>query len=70
MKLPGFISTFAEKMDAAFQWLGLYHQKIHVLSEMNKHIACTIDLAKKELGYLPEYSLKNGMVESLKELYS
>jgi nucleoside-diphosphate-sugar epimerase len=70
MKLPGFISTFAEKMDAAFQWLGLYHQKMHVLSEMNKHIACTIDLAKKELGYLPEYSLKNGMVESLKELYS
>ena len=70
MKLPGFISTFSEKMDTAFQWLGLYHQKIHVLSEMNKHIACKIDLAKKELGYLSEYSLKNGMRESLKEMYS
>ena len=29
-----------------------------------------IDLAKKELGYSPEYSLKNGMLNSLKELYN
>jgi len=70
LKLPNFVSTIAENTDAILQWCGYYHQKIHVLSEMNKHIACTIDLAKKELGYLPEYSLKNGMVESLKELYS
>jgi nucleoside-diphosphate-sugar epimerase len=70
MKLPGFVSVIAEKIDALLQKFGLYHQKIHVLSEMNKHIACKIDLAKKELGYLPEYSLINGMRESLKEMYS
>jgi nucleoside-diphosphate-sugar epimerase len=70
MKLPGFVSVFAEKIDALLQSMGLYHQKMHVLSEMNKHIACTIDLAKKELGYSPEYSLINGMRESLKEMYS
>ena len=57
-------------MDFLLQGLGLYHQKIHVLSEMNKHIACKISLAKKELGYLPEFSLVNGMRESLKEMYS
>ena len=70
MNLPGFVSVIAEKIDALLQSMGLYHQKIHVLSEMNKHIACKIDLAKKELGYLSEYSLKNGMRESLKEIYS
>ena len=70
MKLPGFVSDIAEKIDALLQSVGLYHQKIHVLSEMNKHIACKIHLAKKELGYSPEYSLINGMRESLKEMYS
>ena len=70
MKLPGFVSVIAEKIDTLLQSMGLYHQKMHVLSEMNKHIACKIDLAKKELGYSPEYSLKNGMSESLKEMYS
>ena len=52
------------------QLFGLYNQKIHVLSEMNKHIACTISLAKDELGYSPEFELKDGMLNSLKELYN
>lgn len=70
MRLPGFVSTIAEKTDAVLQWFGLYHQKIHVLSEMNKHIACTVDGAKKELGYFPEYSIKQGMYISLSEVYN
>jgi nucleoside-diphosphate-sugar epimerase len=70
MKLPGFVSVIAEKIDTLLQSMGLYHQKMHVLSEMNKHIACTIDLAKKELGYLPEYSLEIGMHTSLSEMYN
>lgn len=69
IRLPNFISNFAEKMDAAIQKIGLYQKKIHVLSEMNKHIACSIDLAKKELEYLPEFSLADGMKSSLKDLY-
>ena len=70
LRLPGFISKIAEKTDAALQRLGIYHQKIHVLSEMNKHIACTVDGAKKELGYIPEYSIKQGMHISLSEMYN
>ena len=69
VKLPGVVSTLAEKTDAMLQWFGFYHQKIHVLSEMNKHIACSISRAKDELGYNPEYSLTEGMKKSLKELY-
>jgi len=70
IKLPGFISFLAEKTDSMLQLFGLYNQKIHVLSEMNKHIACTISLAKDELGYSPEFELKDGMLNSLKELYN
>ena len=40
--------------------MGLYHQKIHVLSEMNKTIACTIAKAERELGYDPKVELERG----------
>ena len=70
LRLPGWISTFAERTDALIQWFGYYHQKIHVLSEMNKTIACTVSQAQKELGYFPEYSLKKGIQISLAEIYN
>lgn len=69
LRMPGFVSGIAEKIDSFLQWFGLYNQKIHVLSEMNKHIACSVNFAKKELGYLPEYSLYKGMYKSLSEIY-
>ena len=40
-QLPGVISDVAECVDAVIQKFGFYHQKIHVLSEMNKTIATT-----------------------------
>jgi len=43
----------------------MYHQKIHVLSEMNKTIACSIEKAKKELGYIPMVGLEEGMRRSI-----
>ena len=69
LRLPNLVSNIAETIDYYLQKLGIYHQKIHVLSEMNKHIVCDISLAKNELGYKPEYSLKKGMYNSIKELY-
>jgi nucleoside-diphosphate-sugar epimerase len=45
--------------------MGIYHQKIHVLSEMNKTIACTIAKAERELGYRPEVELEEGMRRSI-----
>ena len=52
-------------MDTALQGLGLYHQKIHVLSEMDKTIACSVAKAEKELGYDPAIELEEGMRRSL-----
>jgi nucleoside-diphosphate-sugar epimerase len=69
MRLPSFASEVAYVADAVLQKLGLYHQKIHVLSEMNKSIACRINKAKRELGYSPQIALEEGMRRSLAEIY-
>jgi nucleoside-diphosphate-sugar epimerase len=70
MHLPGLASDVAFMVDYGMQALGMYNQKIHVLSEMNKTIACSIEKAKTELGYKPEISLEAGMRISLKELFN
>ncbi|PTY04020.1 hypothetical protein DB346_04290 [Verrucomicrobia bacterium LW23] len=69
MRLPGIASEVAWLVDRMLQSAGLYHQKIHVLSEMNKTIACSIDKAKRELGYAPKISLEEGMRRSLAEYF-
>ncbi len=65
LRLPGFASSFAFLADAALQSLGVYNQKLHVLSEMNKTIACSIKKAEAELGYRPLIELEEGMRRSL-----
>lgn len=65
MRLPGFASDVAWLVDVTIQGAGAYHQKIHVLSEMNKTIACSIAKAEKELGYDPKVDLEEGMRRSL-----
>ena len=68
-KLPNAVGDIAEKLDLCLQGMGIYNKKIHVLSEMNKDIACSIEKAVKDLGFRPKFSLKKGMEMSLKELY-
>ena len=65
LRLPGLASEVAYLVDATLQSLGLYQQKIHVLSEMNKTIACSVARAEKELGYNPTIALEEGMRRSL-----
>ena len=66
MRLPGTTSEVAWLADKTLQALGLYHQKVHVLSEMNKTIACSVTRAEGELGYQPAVALEEGMRRSLK----
>jgi nucleoside-diphosphate-sugar epimerase len=66
LKLPGLASEVALLIDASLQAVGLYHQKFHVLSEMNKTIACSIAKAKSELGYTPHIALEEGMRRSIR----
>lgn len=65
MRLPSIASEVAWLVDWTLQKLGMYEQKIHVLSEMNKTIACSVEQAKKDLGYRPTIALEEGMRRSI-----
>lgn len=68
IKLPYFLGQFAQLCDFLMQSVGLYHQKVHVLSEMNKNIACSIKKAENELGYNPKVDLYSGTRDALKSM--
>jgi nucleoside-diphosphate-sugar epimerase len=68
VSIPGLVGGAATAVDAALQAFGLYHQKIHVLGEMNKTIACSIAKAERELGYNPSVDLEEGMRRSIQWL--
>jgi nucleoside-diphosphate-sugar epimerase len=63
--IPGIVASLARAMDATLQAVGLYHQKIHVLSEMNLTIACSIAKAQRVLSYEPQIELREGMRRSI-----
>jgi nucleoside-diphosphate-sugar epimerase len=65
LRLPRLAGTTAYVMDAALQAVGLYNQKIHVLGEMHRTIACSILEAERDLGYRPALELKEGMRRSI-----
>jgi nucleoside-diphosphate-sugar epimerase len=65
MRLPSVASEVALGVDAVLQRAGLYHQKIHVLGEMNKTIACSVAKAREQLGYRPGVELREGMRRSI-----
>lgn len=65
LHLPSIVSEIAWVADKTIQALGFYHPKIHVLSEMNKTIACSIAKAEKQLGYHPQIALEEGMRRSI-----
>ena len=69
LRLPGAASELAYAADRVLQGAGLYHQKIHVLSEMNKTIACSVERAKRELAYRPAVALEEGMRRSLRWIF-
>lgn len=65
IRVPGILGDIAYAADIALQGIGLYNQKVHVMSEMNKHIFCSIEKARAELGYEPAVGLREGMRRSI-----
>ena len=68
LRLPGVAAEIALCCDWILQSAGIYAQKIHVLSEMNKTIACDIDKARRDLGYAPAIALEEGMRRSIADI--
>lgn len=66
VRLPGFVADAAEIADRFLDNRGFYVQKLHVLGEMNKTIACSTARAERELGYRPEIALAEGMRRSVR----
>jgi nucleoside-diphosphate-sugar epimerase len=69
MRLPAWVGPFAELVDRVMQAVGVYHQKVHVLGELDKNIVCRIDRARAELGYDPKVALREGMRRSIQDLH-
>jgi nucleoside-diphosphate-sugar epimerase len=69
MRLPNAVGELATWIDGAIQGAGFYHQKMHVLGEMNKTIACSIEKARRVLGYEPAVDLREGMRRSLRWVF-
>ena len=65
LHVPAFTSDLARIADGALQSVGLYNQKLHVLSEMNQTIACDITKAMNDLGFQPVCELREGMRRSI-----
>ncbi|RLE23229.1 MAG: hypothetical protein DRJ50_06500 [Actinobacteria bacterium] len=66
VRLPDFVGSIAERVDALLQSSGRYNQQFHVLGEMNKTIAVDISAARRDLGYEPEIALAEGMRRSVR----
>lgn len=64
--IPSFTANVAELADNLFQTFGFYFTEAHVAGEIVKDIACSIEKAKRELGFNPKWELKSGMMESVK----
>lgn len=65
--IPKIISDGLMITDSILQKLGLYNSYIHVGGEMSRDIFCSIEKAKRELGYNPKISLREGMENTIKD---
>ncbi len=65
-RVPAVVGRVAELADGIIQRTGRYQQQVHVLGEMDKTIACDIDVARRELGYDPGIELYEGMRRSIR----
>jgi nucleoside-diphosphate-sugar epimerase len=66
LRLPGVVSDLARLADRVLQSMRIYSQRIHVLSEMNRTIACSVEKAQRELGYDPRVALEEGLRRSIR----
>lgn len=65
LRLPSLASKAARVADGLVQGLGFYVKRVHVLGELDRTIAVTIEKAERELGYDPKVALEEGMRRSI-----
>jgi nucleoside-diphosphate-sugar epimerase len=65
-RLPSFVGDVAERVDRLLQASRRYDQRVHVLGEMNKSIACDVSRSISDLDWTPKVSLYDGMRLSIR----
>lgn len=65
IKLPAFAGSFAYAADRALEAAGVYSAPVHLIGESNWHVAISAEKARRELGYAPARSLREGMREAV-----
>jgi len=63
--LPAFAGSLAYGADKVLEAAGFYSGPVHLLGESNWHVAISSAKAKRELGYAPARSLREGMREAV-----
>ena len=66
LRLPSIVGDVAERIDRVLQGARRYEQRVHVLGEMNKTIACDVSASIAELDWKPRVSLYDGMRTSIR----
>jgi nucleoside-diphosphate-sugar epimerase len=65
LRLPAATGSVAYAADRMLEALGLYSGTLHLVGESNWHVAISSAKAKRELGYAPARSLREGMREAV-----
>jgi nucleoside-diphosphate-sugar epimerase len=65
IRLPAFAGSVAYGADRVLEAAGFYSGPVHLLGESNWHVAISPAKARRELGYAPVRSLREGMREAV-----
>ncbi|MBI3273333.1 MAG: NAD-dependent epimerase/dehydratase family protein [Planctomycetes bacterium] len=61
LPLPAAVGPVAHACDAALTAAGIYWQNLHLVGESTWHVGVSIERARRELGYSPEFDLDHGL---------
>jgi nucleoside-diphosphate-sugar epimerase len=65
VRLPAFTGSVAYGVDRLLESFGVYSGPVHLLGESNWHVAISSAKARRELGYAPTRSLREGMKDAV-----
>jgi nucleoside-diphosphate-sugar epimerase len=66
-RLPAPIAPLCEALDLSYERLGGYSMSLHLIGESHRNIGCSIEKAKRALGFQPKNDLVGGYREALEQ---
>jgi nucleoside-diphosphate-sugar epimerase len=64
-RLPEAVAHLCEALDLSYERLGGYSMNLHLVGESNQNVGCSIEKAKRVLGFEPRNDLVGGYREAL-----